>query len=239
VKPVAGAGCRHRRRNSPATMRSCSASGRACRVVPGQHRSKSRAIVMESTSATACSTTTPSPSQIRKPSASCSASGWRQSTFTTRSSPSRVTGATHAVPPGLERLSDADGPIRLQIPDRGGQPREPALSLCTLGCGSQLQGHRQLVTVVAHHRPACSNRPPPEMSTRSVDLIRVGAPCYGAPRTARGRISAVVATRKWPPGRPLEPARVSCHGVSADSVWLGAVGGRGVSSPSRVGRAGR
>lgn len=65
-------------------------------------------------------------------------------------------GHPRRLPPGLERFSDADRPVRLQIPDRGGQPREPALSLCTLGCGSQLQGYRQLVTVVAHRRPACS-----------------------------------------------------------------------------------
>ena len=86
------------------------------------------------------------------------------------------------LPPGLERFSDADRPIRLQIPDRGGQPREPALSLFTLGRGSQLPGHRQLVTVIAHHRPACSNRPQPEMSTRSGELHKVGAPCCSGPQ---------------------------------------------------------
>ena len=93
--------------------RSCSRSGRAVKAVPGRQRSRSRAIVSASTSSAACRRTAPRPSQTRRPSASCSASLWRQSTFTTMFSSSPMVGATHAVcPPGRKgcpsRIDHAD-----------------------------------------------------------------------------------------------------------------------------------
>ncbi len=163
-------------------MRSCSASGRACRVVPGQHRSKSRAMVMESTSATACSTTAPSPSQIRKPSASCSASGWRQSTFTTRSSPSRVTGATHAVcPPGWNgsptRIDQSVCRSRIAAGNLASQPCRCA-RLAAAANSKGIANSSRWSLIAAQHAP---NRPQSEISGRSVDPNRVGAPCCGGP----------------------------------------------------------
>src|SRR5690606_16269762 len=69
--------------------------------MPGVHRSSSRALVAPHTTL-AYSRTAPLPSQTRRPSASCTASSWRQATLRTSSRPVLVrTGATHAYrPPG-------------------------------------------------------------------------------------------------------------------------------------------